>query len=82
MDINVRAPMLLVNSLVPHMNHGGRVVSISSVMTHNPYPAFDSYAASKAALEALTRQWAKTLGRSHGSMYSFSYTKLPEALKK
>src|SRR4051812_37356679 len=58
--------MLLVKSIVPHMNRGGRIISISSVLAHAPYPGYDAYAASKAAIEALTRQWAITLGKSHG----------------
>ncbi|TVY82910.1 3-oxoacyl-[acyl-carrier-protein] reductase FabG [Lachnellula suecica] len=66
MNINLRAPMLLVKALVPHMNRGGRIISMSSVLAREPYPGMDAYVASKVALEGLTRQWAVNLARSYG----------------
>jgi 3-oxoacyl-[acyl-carrier protein] reductase len=66
MNVNVRAAALLVKALVPHMNRGGRIINVSSILARNPFPGVDIYTASKGALEALTRQWARTLGRSHG----------------
>jgi 3-oxoacyl-[acyl-carrier protein] reductase len=66
MNVNVRAAALLVKALVPHMNREGRIINVSSILARNPFPCVDIYTASKGALEALTRQWARTLGRSHG----------------
>ncbi len=46
----------------PHLRHGGVVVNISSGATANPEPGTGAYAATKAAIEALTRaaalEWA------------------------
>jgi 3-oxoacyl-[acyl-carrier protein] reductase len=39
---------------------------MSSIFAREPYAGFDAYAASKSGLEGLTRQWAATLGKSHG----------------
>jgi 3-oxoacyl-[acyl-carrier protein] reductase len=66
MVINVRAPSLLVSSIAPVMNQGGRIINVSSIIARSPTAGYDIYAASKAALEGLTRQWAVTLGKSHG----------------
>ncbi|TVY39635.1 Short chain dehydrogenase, partial [Lachnellula occidentalis] len=66
MNINLRAPMLLVKAIAPHMSRGGRIISISSGLVHEPVPGYDVYAASKAGVEALTRQWAVTFGKSAG----------------
>lgn len=65
-NINTRAPMLLVKNLAPHFNPGGRIISMGSVLAHEPYPGQDAYTASKAALEGLTRQWALTFGKLLG----------------
>jgi 3-oxoacyl-[acyl-carrier protein] reductase len=48
------------------MNHGGRIISMSSIFAREPYAGFDAYTASKSGLEGLTQQWAATLGKSHG----------------
>ncbi|KAI9668286.1 MAG: hypothetical protein M1821_001106 [Bathelium mastoideum] len=61
MNINVRGPMLLVRDLAPHLSSSGRIIANTSVIVRRPYPIQDAYAASKAALEALVRQWAVTL---------------------
>lgn len=66
MNINVRAPILLVKALSTHLNRGGRIINLSSILAREPYPGYDVYVASKAALEGLTRQWAVTLGVKYG----------------
>ncbi|TVY39595.1 3-oxoacyl-[acyl-carrier-protein] reductase [Lachnellula subtilissima] len=66
MNINLRAPMLLVQAIAPHMNRGGRIISMSSVLAHEPVPGYDVYAVTKSGIEALTRQWAITFGKSAG----------------
>lgn len=48
------------------MRRGGRIISISSILAHEPHAGYDSYVASKAAIEGLTRQWAITFGKTHG----------------
>jgi len=39
---------------------------MSSILARDPYPGYDVYAASKVALEGLTRQWAVTLAKPFG----------------
>jgi 3-oxoacyl-[acyl-carrier protein] reductase len=41
---------------------GGRVINVSSIAATHPLPGTSVYAASKAALEALSRVWAVELG--------------------
>ncbi len=64
---NTFAPALLVSrawgSFVKQ--GGGRVINISSMATVDPFPGLAVYAASKAALESLTRSVAKE-GKTHG----------------
>jgi NAD(P)-dependent dehydrogenase (short-subunit alcohol dehydrogenase family) len=61
-DLNVTAPSLLARAALPHLrNRGGSIVNISSTYGHRPLPGAAHYAASKAALEQLTRSWAVEL---------------------
>ncbi|KAI5195987.1 NAD(P)-binding protein [Aureobasidium subglaciale] len=66
MAINVRAPALLVKSIAPKMPKGGRIVVISSMAATWPSPTMDIYSASKAAVNAMLKCWAVSLGKSHG----------------
>ena len=56
-----------VRALCPAMMRRGygRIVNTSSVLARCPVPTFSAYAAAKAAVEALTRAWARELG-PHG----------------
>lgn len=64
--VNVRAPLLLVASLVPSMieRGGGSIINISSVSGVVGTPRRAAYAASKGAIDALTRSLAIELGPS------------------
>ncbi|QBI54315.1 SDR family NAD(P)-dependent oxidoreductase [Streptomonospora litoralis] len=60
--LNVTAPSLLTAAaLDPLTQHQGTIVNISSTYGHRPLPGGAHYAASKAALESLTRTWALEL---------------------
>ncbi|MGX1583338.1 SDR family NAD(P)-dependent oxidoreductase [Microbacterium sp. NPDC055502] len=61
--VNVRGPFLLIQALAPHLAEGGRVVNVSSSLSRHVSPATAVYAASKAAVEALSRSLALELGR-------------------
>ncbi|OJU84968.1 MAG: hypothetical protein BGO11_21445 [Solirubrobacterales bacterium 70-9] len=63
---NVRAPYALTAGLVPGMasRESGSVINISSLVAGRGTPGMGSYAASKAALESLTKTWAAELGGS------------------
>ncbi|MFC9975793.1 SDR family NAD(P)-dependent oxidoreductase [Spirillospora sp. NPDC127200] len=61
-DLNVTAPSLLAQAALPHLRRSaGSIVNISSTYGHRPLPGAAHYAASKAALEQLTRSWAVEL---------------------
>ncbi|KAK5164659.1 uncharacterized protein LTR77_009865 [Saxophila tyrrhenica] len=62
-SLNVRAPLLMVQAVHPHLRAPGRIINISSVAARNGYPGTGTYAASKAALEGYTRNWAAELGK-------------------
>ena len=64
--VNVRAPLLLIDGLVPSMIERGRgsIVNLSSVSGLVGTPNRAAYAASKGALDAATRSLAIELGPS------------------
>lgn len=60
--LNVTAPSVLAHAALPHLRAvRGAIVNISSTYGHRPLPGAAHYAASKAALEQLTRSWALEL---------------------
>ncbi|GAB3226096.1 SDR family oxidoreductase [Glycomyces halotolerans] len=60
--LNVAAPSLLARVALPHLRQtGGTIVNVSSTYGHRPLPHAAHYAASKAAIEQLTRSWALEL---------------------
>lgn len=61
-NVNVRGVLLLTVAIRPFLQPHGRIVNISSVAARTGMPAGSIYAASKAALEGLTRGWAAELG--------------------
>jgi len=61
-DLNVRAPLLLTQKILPYLPDKGRIVNISSVGGRAGFAELGLYCSSKAALEGLTRCWAKELG--------------------
>jgi NAD(P)-dependent dehydrogenase (short-subunit alcohol dehydrogenase family) len=65
MNVNVRAPFLLTRAVGNHMverGGGGRIVNLSSSAAFRPKPSPAIYAASKAAINGLTRSAAADLG--------------------
>jgi len=64
--VNVIGPSLLAAAALPHLiATKGAIVNISSTFGHKPGAGLSHYAASKAALEHLTRCWALELA-PHG----------------
>ncbi|KAI0877167.1 short-chain dehydrogenase/reductase SDR [Hypoxylon argillaceum] len=63
--LNVRGPLFLAQAAAPHMAPGGRVVFVSTGVARSSAvaPAYALYAATKGAVEQLTRVLAKDLGR-------------------
>ncbi|GAA4592329.1 SDR family oxidoreductase [Planotetraspora phitsanulokensis] len=60
--LNVTAPTMLAQAALPHLAASrGAIVNVSSTYGHRPLPGAAHYAASKAAIEQLTRSWALEL---------------------
>lgn len=60
--VNVVGPTLLAAATLPHLEATrGSIVNVSSTLAQRPTAGFADYAASKAALEQLTRCWALEL---------------------
>lgn len=64
LDTNALGALHAVKAVVPAMAERGRgsVVSVSSVLAGAAVPGQTAYAASKSALEAMTRVWAREFG--------------------
>ncbi|MGK9167708.1 SDR family oxidoreductase [Inquilinus limosus] len=63
---NVFGPTLLAKAALPHLRKTkGAIVNLSSTLARKPIAGFSAYAASKAALEQLTRTWAVELAPDH-----------------
>ncbi len=66
LTVNVLGPSLLATAALPHLSAAkGAIINISSTFGHKPAAGLSHYAASKAALEHLTRCWALELA-PHG----------------
>ena len=64
--VNVLGPSLLAAAALPHLAAAkGTIINVSSTCGHKPVAGLSHYAASKAALEHLTRCWALELA-PHG----------------
>lgn len=65
MDVNVRAPVLFAKAVIPHLNGGGRIITIGSALGERvPFPGLTPYAMSKAALTSFARGLSRELGPS------------------
>jgi NAD(P)-dependent dehydrogenase (short-subunit alcohol dehydrogenase family) len=61
-SVNVLGPSLLASAALPHLKaRRGTIINVSSTFGHRPAAGLSHYAASKAALEHLTRCWALEL---------------------
>jgi 3-oxoacyl-[acyl-carrier protein] reductase len=62
-DTNVLGPILTIQEGLKHFGpEGGSVINISSVVSEKPVPSSAVYAATKGALDTVTRVLAKELG--------------------
>jgi NAD(P)-dependent dehydrogenase (short-subunit alcohol dehydrogenase family) len=60
-DINVKAPLFLMQKAAAAMQAGGAIINISSMLAYGGPPDIAIYAASKAALVVLSKNAANTL---------------------
>jgi NAD(P)-dependent dehydrogenase (short-subunit alcohol dehydrogenase family) len=61
-QIQLKAPFFLTQKLLPLIVDGGRILNVSSGLARFTLPGFSAYAATKGAIEVLTRYQAKELG--------------------
>lgn len=60
--IQFKAPFFLTQTLLPLIADGGRILNLSSGLARFTLPGYAAYAATKGAIEVLTRYMAKELG--------------------
>lgn len=62
-NVNVRGPLLLMAAVEPYLptDRSGRVVNLSSVSSSTGFEGQSIYGGTKAAVEAMTRTWAREL---------------------
>lgn len=61
-NLNIRAPLLMLQAVLPHLRRPGRIINIASVAARQGFKEYGLYCMSKAALEGFTRSWAVDLG--------------------
>jgi 3-oxoacyl-[acyl-carrier protein] reductase len=62
-DVNVLGPILMIQEALKHFGpQGGSVINISSLASENPTPMSLVYAATKSAVDSITRVLARELG--------------------
>ena len=63
-DVNCLGALRMSQAVLTHMKRagGGAIVNVSTMATVNPFPGEAAYAASKGALNVLTRHMAKDFG--------------------
>ena len=61
--VNVLAPIMVTQAILPYLpyDRSGRIVNISSVASTMGFKTHTLYGGTKAALEAMTRTWAREL---------------------
>ena len=64
-NVNVRAPLFMMQEAVKHMraNGSGTIINVSSMLAHGGPPNLATYSASKSALSTLTKSVANTVKR-------------------
>ncbi|NRQ43450.1 SDR family oxidoreductase [Rheinheimera sp. YQF-2] len=62
MQVHLKGPFFLTQQLLPLLADQGRILNVSTGLTRFAVPGYGAYAAMKAAVETLTRYWAKELG--------------------
>lgn len=75
-NINIRAPFLLTQALLPYFHDGAHVVNISSmggVQGSVKFPGLSVYSASKGALSVLTECLALELAEKHISVNCLAF---------
>lgn len=72
MDLNLKSVFFACQEAAKAMADGGRIINITSTVTRMLLPTYGAYAASKAAVDQLTRVLAKELGHRQITVNSLS----------
>jgi NAD(P)-dependent dehydrogenase (short-subunit alcohol dehydrogenase family) len=62
MQMHLKGPFFLTQTLLPLIMDGGRIINISTGLARFSLPGYSAYAAMKGGIEVLTRYLAKELG--------------------
>jgi NAD(P)-dependent dehydrogenase (short-subunit alcohol dehydrogenase family) len=62
MNVHLKGPFFLTQTLLPLIADGGRILNVSSGLARFTFPGYAAYAAMKGGVEVLTRYLAKELG--------------------
>jgi NAD(P)-dependent dehydrogenase (short-subunit alcohol dehydrogenase family) len=62
MNIHLKGPFFLTQTLLPYMKRGGRIINISTGLARFTQPGYSAYATMKGGIEVMTRYMAKELG--------------------
>lgn len=60
--INVKGTYFACQQAMKHMENNGRIINFSTSVANEMFPAYSVYAATKGAVEQITRQLAKEFG--------------------
>jgi len=71
-DINVRGVFLTLREAATRLEDSGRIINLSSSVTRLMMPAYGTYSATKAAVEQMTRVFAKEVGQRGITVNSLS----------
>lgn len=88
-DVNVKGLIATTIAALDKIKDGGRIINISSVAGRAPVPNNSVYAATKAAVNSLTRTWAQELGKrgitvnavGPGATATDMYERVPQEMK-
>ncbi|CAO2842465.1 unnamed protein product [Amaranthus hypochondriacus] len=60
-EVNLKAPVLLIQEAAPHLTKGSAIIFISSITAYKPMPLMGMYGVTKTALHGLTKALATEL---------------------
>ena len=62
MNVHLKGPFFLTQTLLPMIEDGGRILNVSSGLARFTFPGYAAYSTMKGGIEVLTRYLAKELG--------------------
>ncbi|MFN8007296.1 MAG: SDR family oxidoreductase [Terriglobia bacterium] len=83
-DVNVKALMFCLQAAAREMRSkgGGKIINITSPASHMALPNYTAYAASKAAVDSITRSAAVALGKDRITVNSVAPGRMDTAMQR